>query len=173
MSVEADPSKGLLLFGVLGAAVWLYHNRRKHEAPRVVDYEGSCHCEAVKFRVRAPAHLTVWECDCSICLMKKNAHFIVPASRFTLLSGQNDITTYTFNTRKAQHYFCKHCGVQSFYVSVCVAMQRVHVALIRFTAQVPRSNPDGIGVTLACVRGVQVWRLTGCADWMRCDSHVM
>ncbi|CAM9234137.1 unnamed protein product, partial [Ectocarpus fasciculatus] len=107
--------------------------------PQLVQYEGGCHCEAVKFRVLAPYHLTVWNCDCSICLMKKNAHFVVPAQNFTLISGENDLTSYRFNTRKAKHLFCKHCGVQSYYV--------------------PRSNPDGVGVTLACVRGVKSYEV--------------
>lgn len=39
--------------------------------------------------------------------------------------GAESITTYTFNTHKAQHTFCKRCGVQSFYS--------------------PRSNPGGFG----------------------------
>ena len=41
------------------------------------------------------------------------------------------MTTYTFNTHRAQHTFCKICGVQSFYT--------------------PRSNPDGIGVAPHCL----------------------
>ena len=57
--------------------------------------------------------------------MKTNLHFVVPKSKFTLLKGAENITTYTFNTHQAKHMFCKICGVQSFYV--------------------PRSNPDGYG----------------------------
>lgn len=158
MEDSADSSKGLLLFSALGAAVWLYHNNRRHKAPQLVQYEGGCHCEAVKFRVLAPYHLTVWNCDCSICLMKKNAHFVVPAQNFTLISGENDLSSYRFNTRKAKHLFCKHCGVQSYYVRFC-ATGIYLFACNALRRQVPRSNPDGVGVTLACVRGVKV-RLT-------------
>ncbi|RYH15846.1 hypothetical protein EON65_31020 [archaeon] len=51
-------------------------------------YSGSCHCEEVKFVVKAPRHLVAWDCNCSICYMKKNWHFIVPARNFHLISGE-------------------------------------------------------------------------------------
>lgn len=100
------------------------------------EYMGTCHCGAVKFKVTAPKHLTVWDCNCSICLMKKNWHFIVPSSDFELTDGSEKITEYRFNTKVARHKFCSVCGVQAFY----------H----------PRSNPDGIAVTLACVSPEQL-----------------
>lgn len=103
-------------------------------------YTGSCHCYAVNFKLKAPKHLVVWDCNCSICHMKKNAHFIIPAQDFHLSPESEDaITTYSFNTKVAKHKFCKHCGVQAFY----------H----------PRSNPDGIAVTLACIPSDQVLSL--------------
>ena len=98
-----------------------------------MEYFGRCHCERVRFSVLAPAHLVCFECNCSVCKMKRNTHFIVPRANFRLLSGEEDLTTYTFGTHTAKHRFCKHCGVQSFY----------H----------PRSNPDGIAVTIWCLEG--------------------
>ncbi|XP_045343458.1 centromere protein V isoform X2 [Leopardus geoffroyi] len=89
----------------------------------LVKHTGGCHCGAVRFEVWASADLHIFDCNCSICKKKQNRHFIVPASRFKLLKGAESITTYTFNTHKAQHTFCKRCGVQSFYT--------------------PRSNPGG------------------------------
>lgn len=48
----------------------------------------------------------------------------VPASpavardgEFRLLAGESELTEYLFNTRKNQHFFCKHCGVLSALVS--------------------------------------------------------
>ena len=57
-------------------------------------------------------------------------HLIVPAARFRLLSGAEDLVEYTFNTGAAKHRFCRHCGIKSFYV--------------------PRSHPDGIDVNVRC-----------------------
>ena len=99
-------------------------------------YHGSCHCRKVQFYVEAPRHLVAWDCNCSICVMKKNWHFIVPFNNFCLKSGSDCLTEYRFNTRVAKHVFCSHCGVQAYYT--------------------PRSNPDGIAVTLACIPNDQI-----------------
>ena len=58
-------------------------------------------------------------------------HLIVPAARFRLLRGADDLATYTFNTGAAKHTFCRVCGIKAFYV--------------------PRSNPDGIDVNVNCL----------------------
>ncbi|CEM02233.1 unnamed protein product [Vitrella brassicaformis CCMP3155] len=97
----------------------------------LVLHRGSCHCLAVRFEVQAPAVLNVIDCNCSICAIKSNLHFIVPKARFKLLQGEEMLTCYRFNSMQAQHLFCKVCGVQSFYI--------------------PRSNPDGYGVNPRCL----------------------
>nr|XP_060612829.1 centromere protein V isoform X1 [Anolis sagrei ordinatus] len=97
----------------------------------LVKHTGGCHCGAVRFEVWASDTIHVFDCNCSICVKKQNKHFIVPASHFKLLKGANNLTAYTFNTHRAQHTFCKTCGVQSFYT--------------------PRSNPDGYGVAPHCL----------------------
>ena len=95
--------------------------------------EGGCHCGKVRYQCRLDlsAGLSVWKCNCSICVKKQNHHVIVPKSQFILLSGEDSLATYRFNTKIAAHTFCKVCGVQSFYS--------------------PRSNPDGIGVVFHCL----------------------
>lgn len=110
------------LFGALSLGV-LFFNRlkTKKEASsrtQVVDYTGSCHCKAVTFSFKAPEHLTIWDCNCSVCFMKKNSHVVISQSAFQLKTGQDALTLYTFNTHVAKHYFCKHCGVQAFYVRI-------------------------------------------------------
>lgn len=96
-----------------------------------VVHRGGCHCGAVRFEVEAPVRPTVLECNCSICRMTGFLHLIVPAARFRLLSGGEDLGEYRFNTGVARHLFCRHCGVKSFYV--------------------PRSHPDGYDVNLRCL----------------------
>jgi hypothetical protein len=78
-------------------------------------YSGSCHCGAVTFEVEAPEQLEVERCNCSICSKSGFLHLIVPRSRFRLLSGEDDLSTYTFNTGVAKHTFCRVCGVKPFY----------------------------------------------------------
>lgn len=97
----------------------------------LVTHHGACHCKAITFEVDAPADLVVWDCNCSICALKRNTHFIVPSAQFRLLSGADKLSTYTFNTGVAQHKFCSVCGICPYY----------H----------PRSNPDGVAVTIWAV----------------------
>ncbi len=58
-------------------------------------------------------------------------HLIIPERQFTLLTGEDQLSTYTFGTGVAKHHFCSVCGVKSFYI--------------------PRSNPDGVSVNFNCV----------------------
>ena len=106
----------------------------------LLTHEGGCHCGAVRFRVEAPAAVTVLDCNCSICRMSGYVHLQVPKARFRLLRGEDVLTTYTFNTGTARHYFCRNCGVKSFYV--------------------PRSFPEGYSVNLNCLDQAQITRVT-------------
>ncbi|CAI2384043.1 unnamed protein product [Moneuplotes crassus] len=93
----------------------------------------SCHCEKVQIEFTAPKNVAVFKCNCSICLMRQNHHFVLPQEKVKLLEDSEDyLTTYTFNTKVAKHKFCKVCGVQCFYQ--------------------PRSNPDGYAITIYCVK---------------------
>lgn len=94
-------------------------------------HNGGCHCGAVRFKITAPDTVTVHACNCSVCTMSGFVHLIVPARDFDLETPMDAVGTYTFNTHTAQHYFCKICGIKSFYV--------------------PRSNPDGFSININCV----------------------
>ena len=106
----------------------------------LVTHRGGCHCRRVRFEVDAPAQLEVLDCNCSICRMTGFLHLIVPAARFRLLSGAEDLVEYTFNTGAARHLFCGHCGIKSFYV--------------------PRSHPDGFDVNARCLDEGTVAQMT-------------
>jgi hypothetical protein len=91
---------------------------------------GGCHCGSVKYRVLVEK-LEAIDCNCSICQKKGFIHLIVTADRFTLLQGQDKLSTYTFNTGTAKHHFCRNCGIHSFYR--------------------PRSHPEGYDVNVRCL----------------------
>ena len=94
-------------------------------------YSGSCHCGAVAFEVEAPETLRVLDCNCSICAKAGFLHLIVPKTRFRLLRGLENLTTYTFNTGVAKHTFCRSCGMKPFYT--------------------PRSHPEDVDVNARCL----------------------
>jgi hypothetical protein len=97
---------------------------------------GGCHCGMIRFAVLAPDVIEIKECNCSICRRTGYLHLIVGKERFRLLSGEDKLTTYRFNTGIAKHHFCSLCGIKSFYV--------------------PRSKPDGFSVNVRCLDDGQV-----------------
>jgi hypothetical protein len=96
---------------------------------------GGCHCSAVRFNVTLRSY-RMSECNCSMCRKKGYLHLIVPREDFELLADPNALSTYTFNTGVAKHYFCRVCGVHSFYI--------------------PRSHPDGFSVNARCLDEVEI-----------------
>jgi hypothetical protein len=98
-------------------------------------YRGGCHCGRVAFQVDGAIQF-VSECNCSICTKKGYLHWIVPRDRFRLLAGEEDLSTYTFNTGIAKHHFCRVCGVAAFYI--------------------PRSDPEKVDVNARCLEGVNL-----------------
>ena len=92
---------------------------------------GGCHCGRVRFEVEAAPDIAADQCNCSICRMSGYVHMIVAKNDFRLLSGQDVLQTYQFNSGVAQHYFCRNCGIKSYYV--------------------PRSHPDGISINVNCL----------------------
>ena len=71
------------------------------------------------------------QCNCSICARSGYLGLIVPGSRFELLSGEEFLEDYSFNSGTARHRFCRACGIKSFYI--------------------PRSHPDGVNVNARCL----------------------
>ena len=102
-------------------------------------FTGGCHCGRVRFRVVA-SKLEAIDCNCSMCSKKGFLHLIVTKDAFELLSGQDDLATYTFNTGVAKHTFCRVCGIHAFYT--------------------PRSHPDGVDVNVRCLDDDAIARFT-------------
>jgi hypothetical protein len=55
-------------------------------------------------------------------------------STFEIKQGSEKLATYRFNTGTAEHHFCSVCGI--------------------YTHHKRRSNPDQLGVNVACIEGV-------------------
>lgn len=94
-------------------------------------HTGGCHCGKIRFEVEAPARIEATDCNCSICHKSGYLHLIVKKGDFRLLQGEEQLETYTFNSGQALHYFCRTCGIKSFYI--------------------PRSHPNGVSVNVRCL----------------------
>lgn len=77
-------------------------------------FRGSCHCQAVKFEIDTDLE-ELTTCDCSICSRKNALMVKVHESAMRIFSNDDALSTYTFNTHTAQHYFCKTCGIYPFH----------------------------------------------------------
>lgn len=75
---------------------------------------GGCHCKQVRYEVDIDLTKPVIECNCSHCQIKGLLLTFVPREAVTVLSGEDMLTEYRFNTEKIQHLFCKVCGVEPF-----------------------------------------------------------
>lgn len=117
----------------LRAGVSRFQRPPEPTADLMATYSGGCHCRRVRFEVRAPARLTLLECNCSICSMVAYLHLVVPVSNFRLQSGDDVLTTYRFLTRTAEHTFCSLCGIKPFYV--------------------PRADPFSRSINARCLDG--------------------
>ncbi|HTW87985.1 MAG TPA: GFA family protein [Candidatus Binataceae bacterium] len=101
-------------------------------------YRGGCHCGEIVFEVDGELVEAI-ECNCSICAKKGYLHWIVPRDQFRLLSSDDGIVTYSFNTGVAKHYFCAICGCAPYYI--------------------PRAAPEAIDVNIRCLDGVDIAQL--------------
>lgn len=96
---------------------------------------GQCHCGAVRFAVTlVDGFTTIRRCTCSYCRMRGAVVASAEMKSIRFLAGEEALTSYRFNTRTAQHFFCSRCGI--------------------YTHHQRRSNPRLYGVNVACLEGV-------------------
>ncbi len=96
---------------------------------------GACHCGAVRFRVRLSEGLaTARRCNCSLCRMRGAVAVTARRGDLEITEGADELRLYQFHTMQAEHHFCGRCGI--------------------YTHHRRRSNPDELGVNVACLEGL-------------------
>lgn len=76
-------------------------------------YKGSCHCGKVAFEVEGEVTKAM-SCNCSICSRRGSLLWFVPRNMLTLLTPEQDASTYTFNKHVIKHRFCANCGIHPY-----------------------------------------------------------
>ena len=89
-------------------------------------YRGSCHCGAVRFEADLDLDQPSYRCNCSICRRTRFWPVVAREQEFRLLAGQDQLTQYLFNTRRNQHWFCRHCGVRPFGIGTETPIGRMY-----------------------------------------------
>ena len=79
------------------------------------EYKGHCHCKRINFNFFSEEIVTLLECNCSICAPYRYLHLIIENNKFSLNCNKDNLVSYKFRTKVADHLFCKYCGVKSFY----------------------------------------------------------
>ena len=95
----------------------------------------TCHCGAVELEINLPDGIVdARRCNCSICRRKGAIVGSIPLSGLKIVSGEDKLMLYQFDSKEAEHYFCSICGI--------------------YTHHRRRSNPDQYGINLGCLEGV-------------------
>ncbi|PVM83089.1 GFA family protein [Caulobacter endophyticus] len=79
----------------------------------MTQHTGGCQCGRVRFEVEADLSQII-SCNCSRCAKLGSVLAFAPIEQFRLLSGEEALSEYRFNTGKIQHLFCGDCGIESF-----------------------------------------------------------
>lgn len=112
----------------------------------------TCHCGKVELKVHLLDGLnTAHRCNCSFC--KRRGAIAVTAAYpngIEIVKGADELTLYQWNTKTAEHYFCKTCGI--------------------YTHHRRRSNPNEFSVNASAIDGVDPSTL-GQIKWLDGVNH--
>lgn len=76
-------------------------------------YKGSCHCGKVSYEAELEPGPAM-ECNCSICSRKGYLLWFTSRSNLHILSGEDNLSVYTFGPHIIRHHFCSTCGCPTF-----------------------------------------------------------
>ena len=100
-------------------------------------YKGSCHCEKVSFQIKAKNVMDeLYRCNCSLFMKKSIIMKFVDKHDFSLLEGEEFLSSYKWNKNIAEHFFCKVCGI--------------------YTHHKRRKDPNQISVNIACIENISL-----------------
>ncbi len=92
----------------------------------IQEYNGSCHCGNVKYKVQLDLAKGTGRCNCTFCTKSRWWGAMVMPQAFQLISGLDSLSDYTkskpftfkgndtVEPNSVHHLFCKNCGVRAF-----------------------------------------------------------
>ena len=93
-------------------------------------YKLNCHCGSVELEISTDLE-NIKQCNCSICKRKNAKMNLIPKDSIKIIKGQDNLSTYKFNTMQAEHFFCSTCGI--------------------YTHHNRRTDPNGVGINIGCI----------------------
>ena len=96
-------------------------------------YKLNCHCGSVEIEVETDLE-NIKQCNCSICIRKNAKMNLISKDSIKIVKGEENLTTYQFNTMKAEHFFCKTCGI--------------------YTHHNRRTDPNGVAINIGCIDAI-------------------
>ena len=97
--------------------------------------KGKCHCGSVRFEVSTNIK-NLRRCNCSICSRKGFVMGTALIDELTITEGKDFLKSYKWNTKVAEHYFCKICGINTHHKR--------------------RSDPNQYGYNIGCIEGFEM-----------------
>ena len=100
-------------------------------------YNLKCHCGAVELEVETDLKI-IKQCNCSICIRKNAKMCMVPKDSVQIIKGNENLSSYKFNTKIAEHFFCKICGIYTHHRSY--------------------TNPENYEFNVACIDNIDTFQ---------------
>ena len=97
--------------------------------------KGKCHCGSIKFTINTKIR-DLRRCNCSMCSRKGFVMGTALIDELTITSGEKNLTSYKWNTKIAEHFFCKICGINTHHKR--------------------RSDPNQYGYNIGCIEGFEM-----------------